>query len=140
MQGPALPISLYKSEEKEQAKNPHAASCQWRGKKPLLFQFPQLLAQYPSTACGLSTDCAQQPDGTWARTGEYITLVSKDSALLGLPQAVEERVAAGGNHSTMVKFSSRSNPGYTKALDSLYRFEKEAKAVVEKHFEFCAGE
>ena len=47
---------------------------------------------------------------------------------------MEERVAAGGNHSTMVKFSSRSNPGYTKALDSLYRFEEEAKAVVERNF------
>ena len=44
---------------------------------------------------GPLADSAQQPDRTWARTGEYITLVSKDSALLGLPQAVEERVAAG---------------------------------------------
>ena len=76
----------------------------------------------------------QQPDGTWARTGEYITLVSKDSAILGLPQAVEERVAAGGNHSTMVKFSSRTNPDYIKALDSLYRLGEEAKAFVERHF------
>ena len=79
----------------------------------------------------------QQPNGTWARTGEYITLVSKESALLGLPQTMEEKVAAGGNHSTMVKFSSRNNPDYTKALDSLYRFEKEAKAVVERRF--CSG-
>ena len=47
---------------------------------------------------------------------------------------MEKRVAAGGDHSTMVKFSSRNNPDYTKALDSLYRFEKDAKAVVEKHF------
>ena len=85
----------------------------------------------------MAADCAQQSDGTWARTGGYVTLVSKDSALLGLPQAVEERVAAGGDHSTMVKFSSRSNPGYTKALDSLHRFEKEARAVVERHF--CTG-
>ena len=38
----------------------------------------------------------------------------------------------------MVKFSSQSNPDYTKALDSLHRFEEEAKAVVERHF--CSGE
>ena len=99
----------------------------FRSFKPNIPQLPDTLA-----------DDAQQPDRTWARTGEYITLVSKDSALLGLPQAVEERVAAGGDHSTMVKFSSRNNPGYTKALDSLYRLEKEAKAVVERHF--CFGE
>ena len=41
---------------------------------------------------------------------------------------------AEGNHSTMVKFSSRGNVDYTKALDSLYRFEKEARAVVERQF------
>ena len=47
---------------------------------------------------------------------------------------MEERVAAGGDHSTMVKFSSRNNPDYTKALDSLYRLEKKAEAVVKRHF------
>ena len=51
---------------------------------------------------------------------------------------MEERVAAGGDHSTMVKFSSRNSPDYTKALDSLYRLEKEAKAAAERHF--CSGE
>ena len=51
---------------------------------------------------------------------------------------MEERVAAEGDHSTMVKFSSRNNPDYTKALDALYRFEKEAKAAVERNF--CTGE
>ena len=78
---------------------------------------------------------AQQHDGTWARTGEYITVVNRDSALLGLPQ-VEERVAVEGNHSTMVKFSSR-NADYTKALGSLHKFEREAKADVERRF--CSG-
>ena len=47
---------------------------------------------------------------------------------------MEEEVAAEGNHSTMVKFSSRNNAIYTKALGSLHRFEKEAKAVVERRF------
>ena len=51
---------------------------------------------------------------------------------------MEEKVAAGGDHSTMVKFSSRSNSDYTKALESLNKFEKEAKAVLERHF--CSGE
>ena len=76
----------------------------------------------------------KQPDGSWARTGEYITLVGKDSAALGLPQAVEERMETEGNHSTMVKFSSRSNADYAKALNSLYRFEKDAQSVVERQF------
>ena len=51
---------------------------------------------------------------------------------------MEERVAAGGDHSTMVKFSNRNNPDYTKALDSLYKLEKEAKDFVERRF--CFGE
>ena len=75
----------------------------------------------------------QQPDGTWARSGALITVVSKESALLGLP-LVEEDVAVEGNHSTMVKFSSRNNAGYAKALGSLHIFEKQAKSVVERHF------
>ena len=80
-------------------------------------------------------DGAQQLDGTWARTGEYITVVSKDSALLGLPK-VEQVIAIEGNHSTMVKFCSRS-AGYTKALGCLQRFEKEARDVVKG--QFCSG-
>ena len=79
-------------------------------------------------------DGAQKPNGLWARTGEYITVVSKDSALVELPQTVEERIAAEGNHSTMVKFSSRNQADYTKALGSLHKFEKETKAVVERQF------
>ena len=81
-------------------------------------------------------DNSQQPDGTWARAGALITVVSKESALLGLP-LVEEEVAVEGNHSTMTKFSSRNNASYAMALGSLLRFEKEAKAVVERHF--CSG-
>ena len=77
---------------------------------------------------------SQQSDGTWARTGEHITVVGKDLGLLGLPHAAEEEMAAEGNHSTMVKFSSRNSTGYTKALRSLHCFEKEAKAVVERQF------
>ena len=79
---------------------------------------------------------SQQSDGTWARTGGHITVVSKESAHLGLPR-VEEVVAVEGNHSTMVKFSSRNNAGYMKALDLLHRFEEEAKAAVGRHF--CSG-
>ena len=41
---------------------------------------------------------------------------------------------AEGNRSMTVKFSSWSNAEYTKALDSLYRFEREAKAFVERQF------
>ena len=79
-------------------------------------------------------DGVQQPDGSWARTGEYITVVGKDSAVLGLLQAVEERMKSEGNHSTMVKFNSRDNADYAKALNSLYRFEKDAQSVVERQF------
>ena len=147
MQGPVVkaqhpnlfPIFSYKKEEKKQAKNPHVALRQWRRETPSQSPLPISAASSPisSSVRGPSADGVKQPDGTWARTGEYVTLVSKDSALLGLPQAVEERVAARGDHSTMVKFSSRNNPNYSKALGSLHRLVKEAKAVVERHF--CSG-
>ena len=97
----------------------------------------RLQAQSTSNARGRLADCEQQPDGTWARTGEYITVVSKDSALLGFSQAVEERVEVEGDHASMVKFSSWSSLDYAKTLDSLHRFEREAKAVLEKRF--CSG-
>ena len=82
-------------------------------------------------------DGVQQPDGTWARTGEYFVVVSKDSASMGLPKTMEEEVAAEGNHSTMVKLSNPNNANYIKALGSLRKFEKDAKAVVERRF--CSG-
>ena len=46
-------------------------------------------------------------------------------------------MTAESNHSTMVKFSSRNHADYIKVLRSLRRFEKEAKAVVER--QFCIG-
>ena len=41
-------------------------------------------------------------------------VVGKGLALLELLQAVEGRMAAEGNHSTMVKFDSRNNADHTK--------------------------
>ena len=135
---PNLPhLLLQQRRDKTGKKSPHRVPPVETAKSLSPTGFRSFKPNLPQLS-GPSADGAQQPDRTWARTGEYITLVSKDSALLGLPQAVEERVAAGGDHSTMVKFSSRTNPDYTKALDSLYRLEKEAKAVVERHF--CSGE
>ena len=136
-QYPPRNLPLQKKSNKTGKESPHRVSPVGMAKSLSLTNFrsfkPNLL-QLP----GPSADGAQQPDRTWARTGEYITLVSKDSALLGQPQAVEERVAAGGDHSTIVKFSNRNNPDYTKALDSLYKLEREAKDFVERRF--CSGE
>ena len=50
---------------------------------------------------------------------------------------MEEEVAVEGDHSTMVKFSSKNNVDYMKVLGTLHRFENEAKAVVER--QFCSG-
>jgi hypothetical protein len=70
----------------------------------------------------------------WKRTGEFITTVDADSALLQLPDHIEEKVPLHADHSTIVKFDSINAPGYRTALDKLKQFERDAPAVVAARF------
>jgi hypothetical protein len=77
----------------------------------------------------------QDPESRrWKRIGEFITRVEADSALLQLPDHIEDKVPLRADHSTMVKFDSRNAPGYRTALDKLKQFEKDAPAVVAARF------
>ncbi|OPB46100.1 kinesin [Trichoderma guizhouense] len=70
----------------------------------------------------------------WERTGDFITKVDNDSALLQLPDFMEDKIPLDSDHSMMVKFGNRNDTGYTSALDKLQQFEQEASKVVKARF------
>ncbi|RII06805.1 hypothetical protein CUC08_Gglean008882 [Alternaria sp. MG1] len=71
---------------------------------------------------------------SWARTGGYITAVDNDSALLQLPDSIEEKVPLDADHSMIVKFDTNDSRGYTSARDRLVQFERDAPSVVAARF------
>ncbi|PTB40427.1 hypothetical protein M441DRAFT_431873 [Trichoderma asperellum CBS 433.97] len=70
----------------------------------------------------------------WERTGDFISKVDNDSALLQLPDFMEDKIPLDSDHSMVVKFSNRNDIGYTSALDKLRQFEQEASNVVKARF------
>lgn len=62
--------------------------------------------------------------------------VDADSALLQLPDSIEDKIPLHADHSMMVKFDNRGNQGYTSARDKLKQFEQDAPTVVAARF--CA--
>ncbi|KOS38495.1 hypothetical protein ACN38_g10682 [Penicillium nordicum] len=72
--------------------------------------------------------------GRWKRTGDYVTTVGADSALLQLPDHIEDKVPLHADHSMIVKFDKRDAPGYRTALDRLRQFSKNAPSVVTARF------
>jgi hypothetical protein len=78
-----------------------------------------------------------QQDGEskrWARTGDFVTAVDSDSALLQLPDAMEDKVPLDADHSMMVKFDSKNAQGYRSAQDKLRQFVQDAPGVVAARF------
>lgn len=63
-----------------------------------------------------------------------MTTVGVDSALLQLPDQVEDKVPLRADHSMIVKFDKRDAPGYQTALDRLRQFSKDAPSVVAARF------
>ncbi|KAJ6118297.1 hypothetical protein N7471_013764 [Penicillium samsonianum] len=72
--------------------------------------------------------------GRWKRTGDFLTTVGADSALLQLPDHVEDKVPLHADHSMVVKFDTRNTAGYRTALDRLQQFSKDAPSVVAARF------
>ncbi|KAF3392458.1 hypothetical protein F1880_008921 [Penicillium rolfsii] len=72
--------------------------------------------------------------GRWKRTGDFVTTVAADSALLQLPDHVEDKVPLHADHSMVVKFDTRNAAGYRTALDKLRQFSKDAPLVVAARF------
>jgi hypothetical protein len=63
-----------------------------------------------------------------------MTTVDAESALLQLPDHIEEKVPLHADHSMVVKFDTRSAAGYRTALDKLRQFSKDAPSVVAARF------
>jgi hypothetical protein len=63
-----------------------------------------------------------------------MTTVDADSALLQLPDHVEDKVPLHADHSMIVKFDMRNAVGYRTALDKLRQFSKKAPSVVAARF------
>ncbi|KAL5360970.1 hypothetical protein BJX96DRAFT_175795 [Aspergillus floccosus] len=72
--------------------------------------------------------------GRWKRTGDFVTTVDADSALLQLPDHEEDKVPLNADHSTVVKFNTRNVEGYQSALTNLRQFLEEAPSVVAARF------
>ncbi|QKX54876.1 uncharacterized protein TRUGW13939_01966 [Talaromyces rugulosus] len=72
--------------------------------------------------------------GRWERTGDLVTAVDSDSALLELPDHVEDKVPLHADHSRIVKFDTRNAAGYRTALDKLRQFAQNAPSVVAARF------
>lgn len=66
----------------------------------------------------------------WKRTGDFITAVDTDSALLQLPDFIEEKIPLDADHSMMVKFDNKNSRGYRCARDKLLQFKQDAPSVV----------
>lgn len=63
-----------------------------------------------------------------------MTAVDSDSALLQLPDYMENKIPLHADHSMIVKFDNRNAPGYRSALHKLKQFEQDAPTVVEARF------
>jgi hypothetical protein len=60
--------------------------------------------------------------------------VEADSALLQLPDSMEDKIPVDSDHSMIVKFDNRNNRSYTSARDKLKQFEQDAPSVVAARF------
>jgi hypothetical protein len=60
--------------------------------------------------------------------------VDTDSALLQLPDSMEEKIPLDADHSKIVKFDTSDSQGYTSARDKLMQFERDAPSVVAARF------
>jgi hypothetical protein len=61
-------------------------------------------------------------------------VVDPESALLQLPDSMEEKLPVDGDHYTIVKFDSKTSRTYTSVLEKLRQFEKDAPRVISNRF------
>jgi protein SERAC1 len=63
-----------------------------------------------------------------------VTAVDHESALLQLPDSMEEKIPLNADYSMIVKFDSRNDRGYASIRDKLRQFEQDAPSVVKARF------
>ena len=65
-------------------------------------------------------------NGSWTRSGDFVTALGPDSALLQLPDSMEIKIRADADHSSIVKFDTVFNRTYQRAIKYLRQCEEEA--------------
>jgi hypothetical protein len=63
-----------------------------------------------------------------------MTAVDSGSALLHLPDSIEEKIPVNADHSHIVKFDTQRDEAYKAAIAYLKQFEQDAKTVVFDRF------
>ncbi|KAF3171531.1 hypothetical protein EYR41_009542 [Orbilia oligospora] len=79
-------------------------------------------------------------EGEFSRCGEYTIVVSRDSAVLGLGEDLEEDHPTEGDHSTIVKFTSETNSTYTTITEILRTLLRDGEKEVKKRINATEGE
>lgn len=69
-------------------------------------------------------------NGSWSRSGDFITTANPQSVMLQLPDHEEVKIRVDADHSSIVKFDTRHNPTYQSALRCLREFEHAASQLV----------
>jgi protein SERAC1 len=85
-------------------------------------------------AVGLISLLQDEEKNRFRRTGDFITSVERDSALLQLPDSMQVKVKVDADHSNIAKFMDRKGEPYTTALWYLRQFELEASKEVPRRF------
>jgi hypothetical protein len=85
-------------------------------------------------AVGLISLLQDEEKNRFRRTGDFITSVERDSALLQLPDSMQVKVKVDADHSNIAKFMDRKGEPYTTALRYLRQFELEASKEVPRRF------
>ncbi|KAF2458876.1 hypothetical protein BDY21DRAFT_282753 [Lineolata rhizophorae] len=70
----------------------------------------------------------------YGRDGDHIMVVKRESAVLGLPSSIETAIPVDENHSSMVKFPTRTNKTYEHVRSFLQDWVKAAEKVVSERF------
>lgn len=69
----------------------------------------------------------------WARTGEFVRMVTRESATHTTDQICHE-IPIHADHSTMVKFDNRSDPNCINIRTHLVQLAKEAPDIIRDRF------
>jgi hypothetical protein len=83
-----------------------------------------------------STDCCSRqvlPNGQWCRSGNYIRLVTKESATCFCPhEALHDQIPIDTDHSNLVKFPGVDDRNYETVSMKIQDMVKKAPGIMQK--------
>jgi len=111
----------------------------------LLWQSYQRFTQCVKLKGCLITSCYELRDtqrvmvdartGRWARNGEMVRVVTRESATFALPtEPIHMQLGIDADHSSMVKFADNSDHHYIRVRDRLSECVRNAPSIIEARF------